>query len=349
MEGLREIAAPKNTSTDSETRRLLLEDAQGTSSSASNQTEKSSTPAGAREVYDAQGKELGTGEPGEKARFEGEKPTGNTDIDNAYDYSGNVRDFYKEVFGRNSIDDKGMNVISRINYGQNFEGSFWDDGKMTYGKPSDSSLYTTFVLEDITGHEITHGISDYDSQLKTYGQAGALNESIGDVFGELVKQWSHHEKSGEADWVFGKGIWKSSVNGRGLRDLLHPGTAFDDPKAGKDPQPADLAHYVRTMDDNGGVHVNSGIPNRAFAEFATSLGGYAWEEAGHIWYQALKNAGSNPSFAQFAEATVEAAQKLGYKNDLPKLEQSWQDVGVTPSATQTDDLTPGLFFPGSVN
>ncbi|MBX9722613.1 MAG: M4 family metallopeptidase, partial [Candidatus Obscuribacterales bacterium] len=223
---------------------------------------------GVREVYDAQGEKLARGETGEKARFEGEAPTGNKEVDNVYDYTGNVRDFYKEVFGRNSIDDNGMKFVSRVNYGQNFQNAYWDGVEMTYGKPSADSPFRTFVLEDVTGHEITHGISQYESNIGYQGQAGALNESLSDVFGTLVQQWSHHTKASDAHWIIGEGIWKSNINGKGLRDMLHPGEAFNDPKLGKDPQPANMKDYVQTTRDHGGVHINSGIPNRAFAEFA---------------------------------------------------------------------------------
>lgn len=295
---------------------------------------------GKREVYDAQGQKLQPGEVGEKARFEGEQPTGDPEVDNVYDYTGNVRDFYKEVFGRNSIDDNGMKFVSRVNYGQNFQNAYWDGQEMTYGRPSEDSPFKSFILQDVTGHEITHGVTQYESNLGYQGQAGALNESISDVFGTLVDQWAHHTKAKDADWIIGEGIWKDSINGKGLRDMLHPGDAYDDPQIGKDPQPADMAHYVNTTKDNGGVHINSGIPNRAFAEFAVAVGGYAWDEPGHIWYEARKLAGSNPDFASFAQATIDAAKNLGYSNDIAKLQRAWQDVGVTPSSSGGDQL-PG--------
>jgi Zn-dependent metalloprotease len=114
--------------------------------------------------------------------------------------------------------------------------------------------------------------------------------------------------------------------------MLHPGTAYDDPKIGTDPQPATMKDFINTTRDNGGVHLNSGIPNRAFAEFATKVGGNAWEAPGKIWYEARANAGSTPSFANFAYQTIQAAKKLGFTDDLPKLQQAWSDVGVKPSA-----------------
>ena len=285
-----------------------------------------------REVYDAKGQELEPGDHGVKARFEGDRATGDTEIDRVYDYTGNVRDFYKQEFGRNSIDDNGMKFVSRVNYGQNFQNAYWDGQEMTYGRPDASSPFKTFVLQDVTAHEITHGITQFEVGLGDSGQAGALNESFSDVFGQLVSQWSHHQKARDAHWVVGEGAWKSSIHGRGLRDMLHPGTAYDDPLVGKDPQPADMAHYMYTEKDNGGVHINCGIPNRAFAEFATSLGGNAWDEAGHIWYRAMQKAGGNPNFSSFANATVNAASELGYQNDLPKLQHAWKDVGVKPAS-----------------
>lgn len=294
---------------------------------------------GAREVYDAGGQKLARGETGEKARFEGEPATGDPEVDKVYEYTGNVREFYKQVFGRNSIDDNGMKFVSRVNYGQNFQNAYWDGVEMTYGRPGADSPFRTFILQDVTGHEITHGVTQYEAGLGYQGQAGALNESLSDVFGTLVDQWAHHTKAKDAHWLIGEGIWKSNINGRGLRDMLHPGTAFDDPKLGKDPQPADMDHFVQTTRDNGGVHINSGIPNRAFAEFATAVGGYAWDEAGHIWFKARELSGKDPSFAQFAQSTIEAAKQLGYEKDLPNLQRAWQNVGVTPSASDSGDNT----------
>lgn len=292
---------------------------------------------GEREVYDARGKES---LPGKKARVEGEKPTGKEEVDKAYDFTGEVRSFYKDVFNRNSIDGKGMKFISTVNYGDNYENAFWNGKQMTYGHPGKDSPFQTFMLLDVCGHEITHGVTEKESNLKYYGQAGALNESLSDVFGELIKQKAAHQQAKDADWLVGAGIWKPSVKGRALRDMLHPGTAYDDPTLGKDPQPDHMKNYYKTSGDNGGVHYNSGIPNKAFATFAVSVGGNAWEEPGKIWYAARKAAGDDPSFAQFAYQTIEQAKKLGYEKDVPQLEKSWADVGVKPSASDKDTDTP---------
>lgn len=306
-------------------------------------TPRASGGNSSREVYDAKGAET---TPGTKARFEGDPATGNADVDKVYEYTGLVRDFYKDVLGRNSIDDKGMNLVSTANYGQNFQNAFWNGSQMTYGHPSDASPFKTFALLDVTGHEITHGVTQNTSGIFYWGQAGALNESISDVFGVLIQQWSKHQTADQASWLIGDGIWKDTVKGRALRDMLHPGTAFDDPKVGKDPQPGNMKDYVSTWKDNGGVHYNSGIPNHAFALFATSVGGFAYDKPAKIWYEAQQHAGHFPSFASFANQTVEAAKKLGYTSEVPKLEAAWQQVGVTPKAGAFDWLTPHAPPPG---
>lgn len=290
-----------------------------------------------REVYDADQK---YSLPGNKARFEGEAATGKDDEDKAYEYTGQVRDFYKNVFNRESIDGNGMKYVSTVNYGKNYENAFWNGKQMTYGKPGPDSPFKTFILLDVCGHEITHGITEKESHTKYYGQSGALNESYSDVFGELIQQRANNTLAKDADWVVGNGIWKDTINGRGLRDMRNPGTAYDDPKIGKDPQPGHMKDYKKMSGDNGGVHYNSGIPNRAFASFAIEAGGYAWEKPGQIWFAARKAAGSNPSFAQFAYHTIEEAKKQGHTQLVPALEKAWADVGVTPSATAKDTDTP---------
>lgn len=110
-----------------------------------------------------------------------------------------------------------------------------------------------------------------------------------------------------------------------------PGTAYDDPTLGKDPQPADMQNYVNTQEDNGGVHINSSIPNRAFYLTAAALGGFAWEKAGKIWYCALtQQIHHNADFSDAATATYETAGTL-YGNgsaEQTAVAKAWDTVGV---------------------
>lgn len=294
-------------------------------------------PDAAREVYDAKRQEV---QPGDRARFEGDAATGDKEVDNAYDFTGEVRAFYRDVHGRNGINANGMKFISTVNYGADYENAFWDGSQMTYGRPGADSPFATFVLLDVCGHEITHGVTEFVGDIEYYGQPGALNEHLSDVFGELIEQRSKKQTAGDADWVVGNGIWRPGVKGVGLRHMLKPGTAYNDPAVGKDPQPAHMKDYMKMSGDNGGVHYNSGIPNRAFALFAIAVGGFAWEKAGKIWYAARATCGRKPSFAQFAYHTIEAAKTLGFTAEIAALTKAWADVGIAPSKTAIDTDTP---------
>lgn len=300
---------------------------------------------GKREVYDAQD---GEDRPGVKVRFEGEPDSGNEDADRAYDFTGKVRTYYKEVHGRNSIDGRGMTMTSVVHFRVKFNNAFWDGQMMTYGR-GDQEIFRNFVILDICGHEITHGVTQFEGGEEYFGQSGALNESNSDVFGKLIEMYANKTPVEKVDWVLGNGVFMPSINGRGVRDMMKPGTAYNDKKLGKDPQPGHLKDYVKTTRDRGGVHVNSGIANKAFALFATAVGGFAWEAPAHVWFAARAAAGEQPSFGSFAFHAVEACSALGFSKHTDKLVKAWNDVGVTPSQNATDDLTPAPVqspFPG---
>ncbi|CAM5676724.1 hypothetical protein SFUMM280S_07534 [Streptomyces fumanus] len=156
---------------------------------------------------------------------------------------------------------------------------------MVFGD-GDGEIFLDFTIPvDVIGHELVHGVTQYTANLTYFGQPGALNESVSDVFGSLIKQYTLGQSADQADWLIGAGLLAPRVTGVALRSLKAPGTAYDDDVLGKDPQPATMDDYVRTGRDNGGVHINSGIPNHAFYLAATALGGNAWERAGQIWYR----------------------------------------------------------------
>jgi hypothetical protein len=133
----------------------------------------------------------------------------------------------------------------------------------------------------------------------------------------------------EGDWLIGQGIFLPAVQGKALRSMSEPGTAYDDDVIGKDPQVGSMSDYVNTQDDNGGVHLNSGIPNRAFYLAATAMGGNAWEGAGKVWYAALTSGiGADTDFAGFAAATVTAAEAVS-REAADAVRSAWDQVGVT--------------------
>jgi Zn-dependent metalloprotease len=167
----------------------------------------------------------------------------------------------------------------------------------------------------------------------TYSQqSGALNESMSDVFGSLVKQYTLGQTADQADWIIGAGLLTGNVNGIGIRSMKAPGTAYDDPVLGKDPQPAHMKDYVNTVSDNGGVHINSGIPNHAFYVTALELGGNAWQKAGQIWYVTLRDKLTNNSnFQNCANLTYETAGELFGAGSIQQqaVKTGWAEVGLT--------------------
>jgi Zn-dependent metalloprotease len=188
----------------------------------------------------------------------------------------------------------------------------------------------------VIAHELAHGVTEFSGGLTYAGQSGALNESLSDVFGALTEQHRLGQSAEQASWLIGAGIFTDAVQGRALRSLAEPGSAYDDDVLGRDPQPGHMRDYVVTTSDNGGVHINSGIPNRAFHLVATRLGGYAWERAGLIWYRTLTSGALSPDadFAAFAAATIDqAADEYGEETEeVAAVRAGWQGVGVLEDA-----------------
>jgi hypothetical protein len=303
-----------------------------------------------RVVSDAHGSEV---LPGDKVRAEGDPPTGDVTVDEAYDGLGSTWALYREVYNRNSLDGKGLPLLATVHYGNGYDNAFWDGTQMVFGD-GDGHIFQRFTRSlDVIGHELTHGVTELTAGLTYQNQPGALNESISDVFGVLVKQHALGQTADQADWLIGADLFTSQVHGVALRSMKSPGTAYDDPVLGKDPQPAQMSDYVTTRDDNGGVHINSGIPNHAFYLAATAIGGFAWEVAGWIWYAALTGDGirADCDFATFAALTTQVArERYGADSEpMAAVQQAWAEVGVTeaappvgggPGATDTERRVP---------
>jgi Zn-dependent metalloprotease len=292
----------------------------------------SGTPAGEkrRTVYDARHRES---LPGKLVRAEGGPPSADVAVNEAYDGAGATYDLYEQAYGRSSIDGRGMRLDSSVHYGAGYDNAFWNGSQMVYGD-GDGKLFERFTKSvDVIGHELTHGVTAHEANLDYHDQPGALNESFSDVFGSLVKQRVLNQKAQEADWLIGEGLFTPRVHGAALRSMKAPGTAYDDPVLGKDPQPANMKGYVSGPEDDGGVHVNSGIPNHAFYLAAVAIGGFAWEKAGKIWYAALTERLRHDSdFAAAARLTAAAAADLfgaGGKEETA-VREAWRAVGVRP-------------------
>jgi Zn-dependent metalloprotease len=281
-----------------------------------------------RAVYDARnGRVL----PGRRLRTEGKAATGDKAADEAYDGAGRTYDFFREALGRNSIDDRGMRLESTVHYGVHYDNAQWNGRQMLYGD-GDGKYFNRFTAAlEVIGHELAHGVTQHTARLQYENQSGALNEHFSDVFGILVKQHAHGQTAAKSDWLIGKGLFTRRVHGAAVRSMKAPGTAYDDPIIGRDPQPAHMRDYRTMRYDNGGVHVNSGIPNHAFYLAATLLGGRAWQVAGRIWYHALTRKLRPASrFRDCAEATVASAAELFGARSEPAaaVRSAWKSVGV---------------------
>jgi Zn-dependent metalloprotease len=287
-----------------------------------------------RLIYDA---EFGSILPGILVRGEGDPPSDDLAVNEAYDGAGATYDLFKEAYGRNSIDDRGMAIESSVHYRVGYDNAFWNGRQMIYGDgdedlPDDQRLFNRFTIAmDVIAHELTHGITQFEAGLLYRDQPGALNESISDVFGSLVNQYTLGETAEESDWLIGKGLFTPNVNGRAIRSLKEPGSAYDDPLLGKDIQPGHMRDYVQTIEDSGGVHINSGIPNHAFYVTAIELGGYAWEKAGRIWYVTLRDKLLGDSdFQDAARLTYATAGELYGEGSLEQqaIRSGWAAVGI---------------------
>lgn len=291
-------------------------------------------------VHDAQN---GSDLPGVVVRRPGEPATGDPAVDEAADGVAGSLALFAEVYGRDSYDGEGATVLATVHYERDYDNAFWDGTQLVFGD-GDGQVFDRFTKAvDVLGHELTHAVTERTAGLVYEGQSGALNESVSDVFGTCLKQRLLGQDAVAGDWLIGAGLFLPGVQARALRDMAHPGTAYDDPALGRDPQPAHLDDYVETTDDNGGVHINSGIPNRAFHLAAVAIGGTAAEGAGRIWYAALTSGlPSRTDFAGFAAATVAAAGE-----HAEAVETAWREVGVVPAASAAGPGQPPPAEPGS--
>lgn len=197
-----------------------------------------------RNTYDAMGRESHTG--ARLVRNESSGVSGDADVDNAHSFAGDTYNFYFNGYGRDSIDGRGMALNSYTHYGRGFQNAFWDGSKMTYGDG--------FPVDDVVAHELTHGVTEKTAGLTYYKQSGALNESMSDIIGETVDQ------------INGKGNDSPTVKWEMGEDVPDFGTLRDmkNPPRFENPDKVTSNHYYCGSQDNGGVHLNSGVPNKNY-------------------------------------------------------------------------------------
>ena len=254
-------------------------------------------------------------------------------------YNGGVAyEYFKNTFGRESINGQGGKIISIINVvesgGDQMDNAFWNGEAMWYGNGNVAFDAPLAKAPDVAGHEMSHGVVQSTANLEYFGESGALNESFADVFGAMIDR---------DDWTIGEDVANSNIFPTGaLRDMADPhngGNGFND----NGYQPAHYSERFSGSQDNGGVHINSGIPNKAFQLFADAVGK---DKAELVYYRALtKYLFRSAQFVDCRIAVVQAATDLYGSNEVVAAQNAFAAVGIgagAPTDSQTDvSANPG--------
>lgn len=240
--------------------------------------------------------------------------------------SGFVRDYFQTTFGLDSIDGNGLDVISNIHYGENYNNAYWDGDEMTYGDGDGKEFKDFASAVDVVAHELAHGVTQFLANLEYYGQPGALNEHFSDVFGTIIKQKYLQQDISEADWLIGDTVVSENFPGVALRSMKAPGTANE-----FDSQPDHMNNYYTGSADNQGVHINSGIPNKAFYLSCIQLG---IDDCALIWFETLKSLWRTADFNDMLQTLIHTAQELVREskvrnNAVSVITDSFSEVGLT--------------------
>lgn len=251
--------------------------------------------------------------------------TGDTAIDDAHNYAIGTYDYYNNNYGRDSIDNAGLTLKSRVHYDRNYNNAYWDGTQMTYGDGDGTTFIPLSQDADVVGHELTHGVTEHESGLVYQDEPGALNEAFSDIFGSMVD--AQEGATGLDIWKIGEDVYTPGTSGDALRYMYDPAIAGD-----YDWWPT---RYTGTS-DNGGVHWNSGIANLAFyllsqggthprGKSSVVVTGIGMANAAAIFYSA--NADCMTSGADFAEARYCTADVFG-GGSSSNVHDAWDAVGV---------------------
>ena len=245
---------------------------------------------------------------------EGGAVSGDQVVDTAYENAGFVREYFKTAHQYLSVDNHGADLILNVHFGKAYANAFWDGDEMTFGDGDGEVFINLAFALDVTAHELTHGVVQYTAGLTYQGQPGALNEHYADVFGSVIKQVIKKQTAATADWLIGDEIMGPKLRGQALRSMKAPGTAYDNELMGKDPQPDHMSNIYKGKADNGGVHINSGIPNKVFYLTATAIG---TDKAALLWFDTLKTLKPTTNFRSFKTALLKQAKKMAKAGSIP--------------------------------
>lgn len=247
-------------------------------------------------------------------------------------------DFFHNQFKLESFDNDGAPIDVHVNFGQKYNNAFWDGKRMVFGN-GDGTYFNTFLTQNVFTHELSHAVTEYQCGLKYENQSGALNEHLSDVFAVCIDQQILKQKSSQASWLIGEGVFNTAkINAKALRTFKNE-LAYDDKLIGKDQQPKHMSNFKNlpnTSDgDWGGVHINSGIPNRAFYEFCvlaeTEIGdermNSSWKAPLSVWFSTYPRIKPNTQFKEFALDTISVTKRIHPQLEK-QIRKAWNIVGV---------------------
>jgi len=230
-------------------------------------------------------------------------------------------DYFRTKFNRNSIDGAGGNVAAFFNVtesdGSSMDNAFWNGEAMWYG--NGGSFFKPLARGlDVGGHELTHGVVEKTANLEYQGESGALNESFADVFGVMIDN---------DDWKIGEDVVQPGVSPNGcLRDMQNPNNGA--PINSQWWQPRNMSERYTGTEDNGGVHINSGIPNYAFYLFASNPA-VGKDKAEQVYYKALRDyLVKSSKFIDCRLAIIKAATDLYGGNVANVAAAAFEAVGI---------------------
>lgn len=280
-----------------------------------------------RKIYDSQNT---NNQRVKLVRSEGDPISSDESVNNSYDSTGEVFEYFKSVLGRNSIDNLGMDLVTNVHFGQKYQNAFWDGDDITLGD-GDGKIFVNFSKSlDVIAHEIAHGVTQFTANFKYSGQSGALHEHFSDVFGSAITQYAAKQNAEDADWLIGNEIMGPELYGESIRSMSEPGTAYDNALIGKDIQPAHMKDYYTGSADNYGVHINSGIPNKAFYLASMEI---ETDTAARIWYNALQKLWPSANFNDAVKVIVDSTRILIKDGKAPqgatqKVRTAFKEVGL---------------------
>jgi Zn-dependent metalloprotease len=238
-------------------------------------------------------------------RNEQDKAISDAAANACFENAGIIRTFFKQVLNWDSVDDNGLDIFLNIHYQANYNNAFWDGEQMAFGDGDGSNFVNFAHALDVTAHEISHGVIQYAAGLEYKNMSGALNEHFADVFATAIKQWQKKQTAKTADWGIGESCLTAKFKGKTIRSMKSPA----DMNVVIMKQPDHMKDIYKGTQDKGGVHINSGILNKAFYLVAMEMETIPTTV---LWFETLKTLSSTAKFLDFYKALLKVRKNCRF-------------------------------------